>query len=157
MNVYPTPEHVAPLSEGVSDFFDTSIEQVIARVIGEFDQNFVDSQEQLLPGMNSSEEELSEDDFDEGEYADDEVRSLEELIWPPEMLLNTCSASRPGRRRQYRRVELGRCTPGDAVGGQLDSDHVEGCPDQAAATSDAANPLQPASRSEKIPPASPGQ
>jgi len=75
--------------ENVSDFFDTSIKQII----GEIDLDFVNNQKQFLSSINSSSKELSEDDFNEGECFDHKFKSLEELIWPPEMLLNTYTVS----------------------------------------------------------------
>jgi len=76
-------------------FLDNTFEQVI----GEFDPDFFDSQEQIPRGTHSSSEELPEDDFYEGQYAHDETRTLEELIWPPEMLFNHCHSERTREHR----------------------------------------------------------
>ena len=50
--------------------------------------NGMNSQAQLIDGRYSSFEELEEDNIDEGVYGYDEVRPIEELLWPPELLHN---------------------------------------------------------------------
>jgi hypothetical protein len=46
--------------------------------IGEYDGDYIDSQENFLYASHLSCEELEEGDFMEGDYANDEVKSLEE-------------------------------------------------------------------------------
>jgi hypothetical protein len=48
--------------------------------IGEYNADYIDSQENFLYASHSSCEELEDDDFIEGDYTNDEVRSLED-IW----------------------------------------------------------------------------
>ena len=53
---------------------------MLQEAIGDYNPDFVDSQEiGINEGMVSSFEEPSEDNFDDGEYALEEDRNLEEL------------------------------------------------------------------------------
>jgi len=108
----------------LSGFIDDTYELEI----GEVDPDFVDSQEQVLPGLNSSPEELSEDEFYEGQYADPEMRLLEELIQPSEMLFNHNNAFKPQHQRQARSASARNRRPSDrtdsgggGVGGGVDN------------------------------------
>jgi hypothetical protein len=56
--------------------------------IGEYNEDYFDSQEREVCGTQSNCEELEEEDFDEGEFGTAEVRSLEDLWWPKESLHN---------------------------------------------------------------------
>ena len=69
--------------------FEDDFYTLLALRIAEGNSDFFDSQELLEDvGKKSSCEEPSEDNFDEGEYAFDEYRCLEELLWLAEIQHN---------------------------------------------------------------------
>jgi hypothetical protein len=53
-----------------------------------------------LYASHSSCEELEDDDFMEGDYANDEVRSLEDIWWPVECMHNVHTFSRSNERKE---------------------------------------------------------
>jgi hypothetical protein len=78
---------VPMLVELSSEEFDI-IFQRSREEIGEYDGVYIDSQEKELYAIHSSCEKLNEDDFQEGEYTTDELRSLKDLWWPEEYMYN---------------------------------------------------------------------
>jgi hypothetical protein len=68
--------------------------------IGECNTDYIDSQENFLYALYSSCEELEEDDFMKGDYANDEVRSLEDIWWPMECMHNVHTFSRRNERKE---------------------------------------------------------
>ncbi|KAG0561805.1 hypothetical protein KC19_9G093500 [Ceratodon purpureus] len=89
----PPPPHAPPIPqctmpvEPLDDRED--IYTLLQAVIGEEHDDFFDSQECLdIHGRESSCEELSKDSFDEGAYAFEEGRCLEEMLWSEELQYN---------------------------------------------------------------------
>jgi hypothetical protein len=84
--IFPSPpptEHVEPSPED----FDTSWRRWREQV-GEYGGEFVDSQEQLFYESPSTCEEAQEDKFEEADYGDEEVASLEDMLWSQECMHN---------------------------------------------------------------------
>jgi hypothetical protein len=78
--------------------------------IGEYDGDYIDSQENFLYASHLSCEELEAEDFMEGDYANDEVRSLEDIWWPAECMHSVHTFSRSNERRERgRKKKRGEC------------------------------------------------
>jgi hypothetical protein len=87
--------------------------------IGEYDGDYIDSQENFLYASHLSCEELEAEDFMEGDYANDEVRSLEDIWWPAECMHSVHTFSRSNERRERgRKKKRGECgfSMGEALG-----------------------------------------
>jgi hypothetical protein len=68
--------------------------------IDEYDGDYIDNQENFLYASHSSCEKLEKDDFMERDYANDEVRSLEDIWWPVECMNNIHTFSRSNERKE---------------------------------------------------------
>jgi len=88
--------------EGPEHFFPNDIDR-----IGDLNPDFVESQEQEIAGRASSCEDLDEEEFDEGPYSSPENRSLDDLLWPPELLHNpTQIRSEPRVHQSNKRIRF---------------------------------------------------
>jgi hypothetical protein len=98
----PPTEQVEPSPED----FDTSWRRWREQ-IGEYGGEFVDSQEYFFSESQSTYEEAQEDEFEEGDYGDEEVASLEDMLWPQECMHNvhayTKIVHKFGRERKKKR------------------------------------------------------
>lgn len=73
----PSPILLSSKNDDLSSNFDTTLQQII----GKYNDEYFDNQEWDFEGRESSCEELEKEDFDEGEYAEEEFRSLKEMSW----------------------------------------------------------------------------